>query len=211
MPSVELVTTDLTGPRGERVLIRRSARRRRSVSISRDRGDLVVSVPASFTHRTERDWVRRMLDQYTDSQERKAPAKRSDDQLAALAEELSETHLGGRAHPASITWSSRQNRRWGSCTTSERTIRISSRLQGMPDWVVRAVVHHELVHLLVAGHGPDFQALMARYPLAERARGFLDGISWAEHATDGERASWTADDDDGTDAEEGGVEKGDAA
>ncbi|MGY5763749.1 SprT-like domain-containing protein [Brachybacterium sp. DNPG3] len=192
MPSVELVTTDLTGPLGERVLIRRSARRRRTVSISRDHGDLIVAVPASLSRRREQETVRRMLDQFTASQERRAPAKRSDAQLAALAAELSETHLGGRAHPVSITWSSRQNRRWGSCTPSEGTIRISDRLQGMPDWVVRAVVHHELVHLLVPGHGPDFQALMARYPESERASGFLDGISWAQHATAAERERWAA-------------------
>lgn len=49
----------------------------------------------------------------------------------------------------------------------------------MPDWVLRSVVMHELVHLLVPGHGPEFYALMGRYPKAERARGFLDGVSWA--------------------------------
>ena len=35
------------------------------------------------------------------------------------------------------------------------------------------VLVHELAHLAVADHGPRFQALVARYPRAERAVGFL--------------------------------------
>lgn len=49
----------VTGPRGEQVLVRRSARRRRSVSITRRDGDLVVSIPASMSRREEGEWVRR--------------------------------------------------------------------------------------------------------------------------------------------------------
>jgi predicted metal-dependent hydrolase len=39
--------------------------------------------------------------------------------------------------------------------------------------VVDFVVVHELAHLVEFGHGPRFKALVARYPLAERATGFL--------------------------------------
>lgn len=178
MPQLDL-HEDIAGPRGERVLVRRSARRRRSVSITRRDGDLVIAIPASFSRRQEREWVRKMVEQLARKEERSAPARRSDASLAAIARELSDRYLGGRAHPTSVTWSARQQRRWGSCTPSEGTIRLSTRLQGMPDWVVRSVVMHELVHLLVPDHGPDFYALMNRYPKAERARGFLDGVSWA--------------------------------
>jgi len=170
----------LSGPRGERVLVRRSARRRRTVSITRRDGDLVVAIPASFSARQERDWARKMLDQMVDREARRAPARRSDTQLMAMARELSEAHLGGRAHPASVTWSTRQNSRWGSCTPADGTIRLSHQLQGMPDYVVRSVLMHELVHLLVPGHGKEFKALMALYPQAEKAQGFLDGVSWAK-------------------------------
>lgn len=176
---------DVAGPRGERVLVRRSARRRRSVSITRRDGDLVIAIPAAFSAREERDWVRRMVDQLARKEERTAPARRSDAALAAIARELSDMHLGGRARPTSVTWSTRQQRRWGSCTPAEGTIRLSARLQGMPDWVLRSVVMHELVHLLVPGHGPDFHELMNRYPKAEQARGFLDGVSWASDLPQG--------------------------
>ena len=183
----DLVLHDhVSGPRGERVLVHRSARRRRTVSIARREGDLVIAIPASFSARQERDWVTKMVDQLSRKEARSAPIRRSDAALLAMAKEVSETHLGGRAHPVSVTWSTRQNHRWGSCTPAEGSIRLSHQLQGMPDYVVRSVMMHELVHLLVPGHGREFRALMAAYPQAEKAQGFLDGVSWAKNLPAGE-------------------------
>lgn len=170
----------VTGPRGERVLVRRSARRRRSVSITRREGDLVVAIPASMSRREERQWVQRMIEQLTRKEERATAPRRSDAQLADRADELSAMYLDSRARPTSVQWSSRQQRRWGSCTPTEGSIRLSTRLQGMPGWVVDSVLVHELVHLLVPGHGPEFWELMDRYPQAQRARGFLEGVAWEQ-------------------------------
>ena len=175
----------VTGPRGERVLVRRSARRRRTVSISRREGDLLIAIPATFSARQERQWVTKIVDQLVSKEARRAPTRRSDETLLRMAREVSEKYLGGRAHPSSVTWSSRQNQRWGSCTPTDGTIRLSHQLQGMPDYVVRSVMMHELIHLLVPGHGPEFTALMENYPLAEKAQGFLDGVSWSKNVPDG--------------------------
>ena len=49
----------------------------------------------------------------------------------------------------------------------------------MPDYVTDYVLLHELAHLLVADHGPQFWALLEAFPRTERARGFLDGWSGA--------------------------------
>jgi predicted metal-dependent hydrolase len=62
---------------------------------------------------------------------------------------------------------------------SDGTIRLSERLQGMPSWVIDYVLVHELAHLLVPGHGPDFWQWVKRYPRTERARGYLEGVSAA--------------------------------
>jgi hypothetical protein len=127
--------------------------------------------------------------------ERRRP---SDALLLQRATELSREHLEGRAVPASVQWSSRQGKRWGSCTTLDRTIRISDRLQGMPRWVLDYVLMHELAHLLRPGHDPSFWALVDRYPHTARARGFLDGYGYAlgrgEAGQDEE--SWDAEPDD---------------
>lgn len=164
------------------VEIRRSKRRRRTVTAYREAGRVVVCVPARMSAAEERRWVATMLERLAAQEQRRKP---SDDQLLARARELSRRHLDGRAEPTSVRWSSSQNTRWGSCTSSDGSIRISDRLRGVPAWVVDYVLVHELAHLLVNGHGPEFWELVGRYPRSERARGFLDGISHATSADPG--------------------------
>ena len=77
----------------------------------------------------------------------------------------------------SITWSKIQRQRWGSCTIGRGDIRISDRLVDVPPWVLDSVIIHELTHLVVADHGPEFERLVQRYPLHERATGYLMAVS----------------------------------
>jgi predicted metal-dependent hydrolase len=41
------------------------------------------------------------------------------------------------------------------------------------------VLLHELAHLLVAGHNAAFWKLLEAYPETERAKAFLEGVSFA--------------------------------
>ncbi|WP_265520784.1 M48 family metallopeptidase [Oerskovia flava] len=157
------------------VEVRRSRRRKSTVSAYRDGERTIVSIPARFTRAQEREWVQRMLDRLEDKERRRRP---SDAELVTRAAELSAKYLDDRAHPTSVRWSSNQGRRWGSCTLLDGSIRISTRLQGMPEWVLDYVLLHELAHLLHAGHGPGFWKLLESYPRTERARGFLEGVSF---------------------------------
>jgi len=166
-------------PRLGPVEVRRSRRRSRTVTAYREGDRTVVAIPARFTRAQEREWVRRMLDRLATQEQRRRP---SDDQLVRRAAELSSRYLGGRAVPTSVRWSGNQGRRWGSCSVGDGSIRISDRLRGMPPWVTDYVLLHELTHLLHAGHGPEFWAELAAYPRTERARGFLEGFSFAERA-----------------------------
>ena len=45
------------------------------------------------------------------------------------------------------------------------------------------VIVHELAHLVEFDHSPAFHAIVDRYPLAERARGFLIAKSQGEQDT----------------------------
>ncbi|WP_460607105.1 M48 metallopeptidase family protein [Jatrophihabitans fulvus] len=160
------------------VEVRRSTRRRRTVSAYRDGDRVVVLVPARFTRAEELDWVTRMVER-VEKRERRPPAGDAD--LAARAAELSRRYLGGRARPASVRWVPRMRTRWASCTPGDATIRLSRALQPLPDWVQDYVLLHELAHLLEPGHGPRFWTLLEAYPRTERARGFLDGVTAAAH------------------------------
>ncbi len=169
------------------VEVRRSRKRLRTVTAYRDGDRIVVAIPARFTRAQELEWVRRMVARLADQERRRRP---SDAELAARAVELSNRYLGGRAKPTSVNWSSNQGRRWGSCTPADGTIRISTRVRGMPRWVIDYVLLHELAHLLHSGHGTDFWATLESYPRTERARGFLEGVTF------GEERITNGDDDD---------------
>ncbi|HEX6221549.1 MAG TPA: M48 family metallopeptidase [Acidimicrobiia bacterium] len=147
----------------------RSTRRKRTLSARLVDGRLEVRVPAGMEPAEE--------------------AKLVDDLLARARRKISSAtvDLGRRAtelairyrlpQPASVEWSSRQMKRWGSCTPDEGRIRISERLADMPPWVLDSVLVHELAHLQVSGHGPEFQELIDRYELTERATGYLIAVT----------------------------------
>jgi predicted metal-dependent hydrolase len=162
----------VTRPDGVEVV--RSARRRATVSAYRQDGRTVVLLPARMSKADEDRWVDEMVGRLARQDARRRP---DEAELAARAARLSRRYLGGAAKPVSVEWSARQGSRWGSCTPADRTIRLSTRLRGMPDWVVDYVLVHELAHLLEPGHDAPFWDLVARYPRAERARGYLEGVA----------------------------------
>ena len=158
------------------VEVRRSKRRRRTVSAYRDGERIVVLIPASLSRKEEAEWVETMVARI-EKAERKA--RLSDDDLLDRAVRLSDKYLGGLATPERVRWVTNQNTRWGSCTPGDRSIRLSERLQAMPPWVVDYVLVHELAHLLEPGHDAKFWAWVDHYPHAERAKGYLLGWSAA--------------------------------
>lgn len=158
------------------VEVRRSARRKRTVSAYHDGDRIVVMIPARMSKAQEAEWVDKMVTRLT----RKRGTRRSDGDLGKRATELSDEYLGGLAVPTSVRWVDNQRSRWGSCTPGDRTIRLSARLKEMPGWVVDYVLIHELAHLLEAGHTPEFWAWVDRYPQSEKAKGYLAG--WSDAA-----------------------------
>lgn len=165
-----------------KIEVRRSSRRRRTVSAYKDGETTIVLVPASFSHAEEQRWVSRMLRKLEAKQGRRHSG---DDELRERAIELARRYLDGTELPETVRWVDNQHARWGSCTPETRTIRISRRLVDMPSWVVDYVLVHELAHLRIPTHGPYFWELVARYPKAERARGYLEGFSAGARAETG--------------------------
>lgn len=162
---------------GVPVEVRRSRKRKRSVQAYRDGQQVVVLLPASMSSAEEQRWVRQMVLRVTSmEQRRRSRVPGSDDELMKRAGALACRYLPEGTTPASVRWVRNQHSRWGSCTPSTKTIRLSNRLKAMPQWVVDYVLLHELTHLLVPGHGADFWTHLAAYRYTERAQGYLEGV-----------------------------------
>ncbi len=143
----------------------RSSRRVKTVSARIVDGVVRVRIPAWMTAADEHRYVSDIVARI----ERSRRCGRVD--LERRAAELAERYDLPR--PCSITWSARQRFRWGSCTPATGHIRISDRLAAVPGWVLDHVIVHELAHLLEPDHSSAFHELVARYPLSERATGYL--------------------------------------
>ena len=161
-----------------RVEVRRSARRRRTVTAFRERDTIVVLIPQRMSRADEQVFVEDMVQRVL-AREARAVGVRSDAELVLRARRLAREHLDGDhgpvPEPSSVRWVSNQQERWGSCTPSTGTIRLSDRLRPMPDWVIDYVLLHELVHLAEPTHSARFWQMVGRYPDAEKAKGYLEG------------------------------------
>ena len=147
------------------VEIIRSAKRKKTVAARLVRGVIEVRVPARLSEVE----VQRHTAALVAKIERQTASESVD--LEVLAASLAERY--DVPVPETIRWVSNQAHRWGSCTMADRSVRISDRLGDVPRFVLEYVVLHELTHLVEADHGPAFKELMARYPKAERAEGYL--------------------------------------
>jgi predicted metal-dependent hydrolase len=170
--------SSISEPQRPRVEVRRSARRRRTVTAFRERDAIVVLIPQSMSRADERRFVDDLVGRVL-ARESRASAPRQDPELTQRARTLVDRHLApvleGFPEPRSVNWVTNQQQRWGSCTPSTRTIRLSHRLQLMPLWVVDYVLVHELVHLVELTHSARFWSLVGHYPATQKAQGYLEG------------------------------------
>jgi predicted metal-dependent hydrolase len=146
-----------------------STRRRKTVQAALVDGVIRVQAPAGM----DQGELDRHITTLVSRLERRVQASAVD--LEARAALLARRYRLPR--PTSVTWAE-QRSRWGSCTIATGHIRISTRLAGWPPWVLDYVLVHELAHLEVPDHSRAFHDLVDRYPLAERARGFLLATSY---------------------------------
>ena len=158
------------------VEVRRSRKRRRTVAAYREDDKVVVLVPARFTRAEEKEWVATMLARLERSEKRRRP---SDAGLMRRAAELTPSYLDGRAEPGHGALGGQPEQPLGQLHPERPGDPAVHRLQGMPPWVIDYVLVHELAHLIEAGHTPAFWAWVDRYPKAERAKGFLEGVAAA--------------------------------
>ena len=150
----------------------RSSRRKRTLHAFRQNGVIEIHIPDRLSRRQEFDVIPEMIDLVLKRENR---LRKSDGALFEMCDQLLAEFLPEfNERPISVTWRVMRER-WGSCTTVDKTIRISERLNNAPDYALRYVLFHELIHLRIAGHDDDFQEFLDRYTDKERAEAFLEG------------------------------------
>jgi predicted metal-dependent hydrolase len=147
------------------VEVLRSKRRKRSVGAQLIGDVLHITVPSWMSRAEEAEFV----EKFSASYRRQLSTDRINLRERALA--LSRRHDLPR--PKEIRWDDTMRSRWGTCTIDTGEIRLSSRLAAFPNWVLDYVIVHELCHMAVDGHTPEFWNLVNRYPKTERAVGYL--------------------------------------
>jgi predicted metal-dependent hydrolase len=167
----------------------RSHNRRKTASARMVEGRMVVRVPAGTSDEEVQRLVEKLAPRVMRAQKRRTAFELPN--LKRRAAALNREYFGGKLDVREIKWVTNQNKRHGSCTPSTGTIRISDRLASMPTWVLDYVLVHELAHLIEANHSPAFWKLVYRYPLTERARGYLIAVQMEDESGPGDDISET--------------------
>ncbi|MFI5035444.1 MAG: M48 family metallopeptidase [Acidimicrobiales bacterium] len=162
-------------PRFDRpeVEIRASTRRKKTGAAHWSGSRIVVQIPARLKGRERTvfvdDLVERLLTQ-------RPQVLAGDAALEERARVLADLYNEGVA-PATVRWVANQRARWASCSPASREIRVSTRLRQCPEWVIDAVLVHELAHLHEADHSPEFYDLANRHPRQGESAVYLDGYA----------------------------------
>jgi hypothetical protein len=131
----------------------------------------------------ERKWVDRMIEK-SNRWEHKKTVKKSDTWLMRRSKEINKKYFDGALQLSSICFVTNQHSRFGSCSSMDRTIRISDRVKTMPSWVQDYVILHEMAHLVFPDHSKKFWDLVNQYRFAERAKGYLIALGTTDVETD---------------------------
>ena len=153
------------------VKIIRSPRRKKTVSARVDGQLMFVSAPLGIPQQSLDTMIRDFQVRFQRRRLKKELNNRAD--LSQAAEGLNQRYFGGALKIQSIEYVTNQTAKYGCCNHQRARILLSHVLSQMPRWVRDYVIVHEMAHLVEPNHSHEFWNLVARYPLAERAKGFL--------------------------------------
>lgn len=153
------------------VKIIRSAKRRKTVSARLIKDLIVVNVPYQIPEPQLEKIIARFKEKFQRRKLKEELNKTED--LLSVFKRFNAKYFENGLKVKSIEYVTNQNSKFGCCDYKAANIRISHRLSAMPLWVRDYVIVHEMAHLLEPNHSRAFWALVSRYELAERARGYL--------------------------------------
>jgi predicted metal-dependent hydrolase len=162
-------------PRFDRpeVEVRASTKRKKTGNAHWSGTRIIVQIPARLRGRERDHFVDELVDRLLAQRPQSAG---HDAALAQRASELAELYNDGVGADI-VRWVTNQRQRWASCSPSTREIRVSTRLRQCPEWVIDAVLVHELAHLQEIDHSERFWRIANRHPRQEDSANFLEGYS----------------------------------
>jgi len=164
--------------------VRASPRRTKTGSAHWEGTKIVVAIPSRLRGRERDAFVEELVRR---AMRERPQSTAHDAALEERARVLAELYTDGRL-PSAVRFVSNQRRRWASCSPATGEIRLSVRLRNVPDWVLDAVLVHELAHLHHVDHSPAFHTMAERHPRQGDAELFLDGYQLGLGIADEERA-----------------------
>ncbi|MGC1418609.1 MAG: M48 family metallopeptidase [Acidimicrobiales bacterium] len=162
-------------PRFDRpeVEIRASTKRKKTGTAHWSGSRIVVQIPARLKGRERKAFVENLVERLLTQRPQNSA---SDASLEERVRELAALYNDGIV-PNSVRWVKNQQSRWASCSPATREIRVSNRLRQCPEWVIDAVLVHELAHLQEADHSARFYEIAARHPRQDESALFLEGYA----------------------------------
>lgn len=168
-------STTVEPPRFDRpeVEIRASAKRKKTGTAHWSGSRIVVQIPARLRGRERTAFVDELVERLLTQRPQNVAGDAS---LEERAKVLAELYNDG-IEPSSVRWVKNQRARWASCSPASRDIRVSSRLRQCPEWVIDAVLVHELAHLQEIDHSAAFYEIAQRHPRQDECALFLEGYA----------------------------------
>lgn len=151
----------------------KSRSRSRTASAQQKKDHFVLTVPYFL----KRDQIEEIKNKFKKKIGRSQKRKNN---LEKMADRLNQQYFKGKLKYNSANWSDRQKTILGSCSIRNKNIRLSSSLKRAPIWVIKAVLLHELAHLVYPDHGRKFNRKIDEYPQLERAKGYLHALKQFE-------------------------------
>jgi hypothetical protein len=168
-------TITIEAPRFDRpeVEIRASSRRKKTGTAHWSGSRIVVLIPARIKGRERTSFVDDLVERLMTQRPQNSAGDAS---LEDRAKELAEIYNDG-VLPSSVRWVKNQQARWASCSPASKEIRLSNRLRQCPEWVIDAVLVHELAHLQEVGHTALFNEIANRFERQVESGLFLEGYA----------------------------------
>ncbi|HVA54076.1 MAG TPA: M48 family metallopeptidase [Acidimicrobiales bacterium] len=155
------------------VEVRASPKRKKTGTAHWSGSRIVVQIPARVRGRERRVFVDELVERLLTQRPQNAGGDAAlEERARVLADEYNDAIM-----PASVRWVKNQQARWASCSPASREIRVSSRLRQCPEWVIDAVLVHELAHLQEADHSVRFYEIANRHPRQNDSELYLDGYA----------------------------------